>query len=292
MRRGGLGRGLSALIPSGDGATTGSIVDVSGTGATEVPVHLVSPNPSQPRRGFDPAGIDELARSITEVGMLQPILVRRQGDGFELIAGERRLRAARLAGLTTVPAVIRDTSERGTLREALIENTQRADLSALELAAAFDELAGELGGLDAAAEALGHSRSHVSNTVRLLSLPADVQGLLARDAIQAGHARALLGLPDPGAMSALALRTAAEGLSVRQVEELVRAYAGTSARRPRRSRAVRDAGLAEVEERLTDALGTRVRVSGAPARGRIVIEFASREDLSRIVRAVAPAPAR
>src|SRR5439155_3649711 len=170
-----------------------------------------------------------------------------------------------------------------SLREALIENIHREDLGPLELAAAFQELVGELGGTaDAVAERLGCSRAHVANTMRLLSLPADVQGLVAEGKILAGHARALLGLPDEAAMSALAVRVAGEGLSVREVEDLVRSYAARTLRRPRRERAA-DPSIAEAEEILSERLSTRVLVSMGRRRGRIVVEFASREDLERIV---------
>jgi len=274
-KRGGLGRGLSALIP---GATEES-------GLLEVPVHAVAPNPRQPREGFDEEALAALARSIQEVGVLQPIVVRLRDGGYELVAGERRLRAARMAGLTTVPAVVRETDQAESLREALIENIHREDLGPLELAAAFQELLEDLGvSQETLAERLGYSRAHIANTIRLLHLPGDVQRMVADGSLTAGHARALLALPDAEAQSSLALRAAAEGLSVRQVEELVRSYAehpavsGTSA-----AKAEPDPGMAEVEEILSEQLATKVRVQPGKRRGRIVIAFSGPEDLERIV---------
>ena len=225
-KRGGLGRGLSALIPGAPEAGEGF------GGLLEVPVNAVAPNPRQPRTRFDEETIEALAASIREVGILQPVVVRRSGDAaYELIAGERRLRAAKLAGLATVPVVVRDSDDSDTLREALIENIHREDLGPIELAEAFRQLLEELGlKQEELADRVGVSRSHIANTIRLLQLPLDVQQLLTDEKIQAGHARALLGLGDPGAQSALALRTAAEDLSVRDVEELVRRYVDTPVR--------------------------------------------------------------
>lgn len=276
MKRGGLGRGLSALIP---GAAEES-------GMLEVPIAAVSPNARQPRTEFAEETLAALARSIREVGVLQPVVVRRRDGGYELVAGERRLRAAKLAGLATIPAIIRETDDTDALREALIENIHREDLSPLELAAAFQELLEELGATqDVVADRLGCSRSHVANTIRLLSLPGDVQQLLAEGRLSAGHARALLSLPDDAARSSLALRVAAEGLSVRQVEELARSYGEQPAAPPGRQRTARepDPSVAEVEEILSEQLATRVQITMGKRRGRIVVEFGSPEDLERIV---------
>src|SRR5437660_1011839 len=208
---------------------------------------------------FAEEALAALARSIREVGGLQPIVVRVRDGAYELVAGERRLRAARLAGLPTVPAIIRDSDDTDALREALIENIHREDLAPLELAAAYQELLEELGSTqEEVAERLGCSRSQVANTIRLLSLPGDVQQLLAEGRLQAGHARALLGLPDDEARSAVALRVAAEGLSVRQVEDLVRSYAdhpastlAGNARPAPAAHGESDPGMAEVEEILS-----------------------------------------
>jgi ParB family chromosome partitioning protein len=274
MKRGGLGRGLSSLIPGA----------AEGRGLLEVPVSAIRSNPKQPREAFPEESLAALARSIREVGVLQPVVVRPREGGYELVAGERRVRAARLAGLATIPAIVREGSDTESLREALIENIHREDLSPLELASAFQELLEELGATqEAVAERLGCSRAHVANTIRLLSLPADVQKLLAEGRIQAGHARALLALPNDEARSALALRAAAEGLSVRQVEQLVRSYTEHPAVGTKAAAPPRDPMLSEVEELLSEQLATRVRVTLGKRRGKIVVEFASREDLERIV---------
>jgi ParB family transcriptional regulator, chromosome partitioning protein len=274
-RRGGLGKGLSALIP---GATEES-------GLLEVPVHAIAPNPRQPRETFQDETLAALARSIQEVGVLQPIVVRKREDGYELVAGERRLRAARLAGLATIPAVVRESDETESLREALIENIHREDLGPLELASAFQELLEDLGvSQETLAERLGFSRAHIANTIRLLQLPGDVQRMLAEGSLSAGHARALLALPDPEAQTGLALRASAEGLSVRQVEELVRSYTEHPATAPPPARLKEaDPALAEVEEILSEQLATKVRVQLGKRRGKIVVEFSGREDLERIV---------
>jgi ParB family transcriptional regulator, chromosome partitioning protein len=274
VKRGGLGRGLSSLIP---GATEDA-------GLLEVPVSAIQPNPRQPRLDFAEETLAALARSIREVGVLQPVVVRRRDGGYELVAGERRVRAARLAGLATIPAIVREGDDTESLREALIENIHREDLAPLELASAFQELLEELGVTqETVAERLGYSRAHIANTIRLLSLPAEVQRLLAEGKIQAGHARALLGLPDDEAKSTLALRVAAEGLSVRQVEDLVRSYVEKPvAAKPAATRDS-DPLLGEVEEILSEQLATRVHVMLGKRKGKIIVEFASKEDLERIV---------
>lgn len=279
MKRGGLGRGLSALIP-------GAVEE--GAGLLEIPVGAVAPNPRQPRTMFEDESLEALAVSIREVGVIQPIVVRRVGGEFELIAGERRLRAARLAGLATVPAVLRESDDSESLREALIENIHREDLNPIELAEAFRELLEELGlKQETLAERLGVSRSHVANTIRLLGLPSEVQQLLAERRIQAGHGRALLALGDGEAQRALALRAAAEDLSVREVEEVVRRYVDQPAEEPRPPRIEsgppEETSLVEVEEILSEQLATRVRIQMTKKRGRIVIEFGSADDLERIV---------
>ncbi len=279
MKRGGLGRGLSALIP-------GAVEE--GLGLLEVPVGAVAPNPRQPRTLFEEESLDALALSIREVGVLQPIVVRKALGGYELIAGERRLRAARRAGLATIPAVIRDSDDAESLREALIENIHREDLGPIELAEAFRELLEELGlNQETLAERLGVSRSHVANTIRLLQLPGDVQHMLADGRIQAGHGRALLALPSREAQNSLALRAAADELSVREVEELVRNYVehpASVAKKPVRQAPAPDAGsLAEVEEILSEQLATRVQIQMGKKRGRIIVEFGSADDLERIV---------
>jgi ParB family chromosome partitioning protein len=280
-KRGGLGRGLSALIPGAPEAG-------EATGLLEVPVNAIGPNPKQPRTRFDDEAIASLAASIREVGILQPIVVRRTGDGrYELIAGERRLRAARVAGLATVPVVQRDAGDEDLLREALIENIHREDLNPIEQAEAFRALLEELGlKQEELADRVGVSRSHIANTIRLLGLPFDVQQLLTDDKITAGHARALLSLGDQDAMTALALRVAAEDLSVRQTEEAVRRFieAPQASERPAAKAARSTEGnLTEVEEILSEQLATRVLIQMGAKRGRVVIEFGSPDDLERIV---------
>jgi len=272
VKRGGLGRGLSSLIPGAEDR-----------GLLEVPVSAILPNKRQPRKDFPEETLAALARSIREVGVLQPVVVRRRDGGFELVAGERRVRAARLAGLATIPAIVREGDDNESLREALIENLHREDLGPLEMAAAFQELLEELGVTqETVAERLGWSRAHVANTIRLLSLPGDVQTLLVEQKIQAGHARALLGLPDDESRSTLALRAAAEGLSVRQVEEIVRNYVVRENSDTGTGRAV-DPVMSEIEELLSEQLATRVMVMLGKRKGKIVVEFATKEDLDRIV---------
>ena len=280
-KRGGLGRGLSALIP-------GAPESGEASGLLEVPVNAVSPNPKQPRTRFDDEAIGSLAASIREVGILQPIVVRKAGAGYELIAGERRLRAAKVAGLATIPVVVRDTDDADTLREALIENIHREDLGPIELAEAFRQLLEELGlKQEELADRVGVSRSHVANTIRLLQLPLEVQQLLTDGKLQAGHARALLALGDAEAQNTLALRTVAEDLTVRDVEELVRRYVDGPADKPAKAEAVdpppSDTTMSEVEEILSEQLATRVQIQMGKKRGRVVIEFGSADDLERIV---------
>ncbi|HZD18634.1 MAG TPA: ParB/RepB/Spo0J family partition protein [Actinomycetota bacterium] len=276
-----MGRGLSALIP-------GAVEE--GAALLEVPVEAVAPNPRQPRTSFEDEALGALAVSIQEVGVLQPIVVRRVGQGFELIAGERRLRAAKRAGLATIPAVVRESDDAESLREALIENIHREDLNPIELAEAFRELLEELGlKQETLAERLGVSRSHIANTIRLLQLPSEVQQVLAERKIQAGHGRTLLSLGDAEAQRTLALRITAEDLSVREVEELVRNYlehpsgAKAAATALRAAPEPADNPLAEVEEILSEQLATRVTIQMGKRRGKIVVEFGSADDLERIV---------
>jgi len=279
-KRGGLGRGLSALIPGA--------VEESGAGLLEVPVESVLPNRRQPRTVFDDETLQALATSIQEVGILQPIVVRKSSAGYEVIAGERRLRAARLAGLATIPVILRDSDDAESLREALIENIHRENLNPIELAEAFRELLEELGlKQETLADRLGVSRSHVANTIRLLQLPTEVQQLLADGRIQAGHGRALLSLADGEAQTSLALRSAAEDLSVREVEDLVRRFLERPTAEPAAASEApsvpAQSSLAEVEEILSEQLATRVTIQMGRKRGKVVIEFGSADDLERIV---------
>jgi len=284
-KRGGLGRGLSALIPGAPEAGEAA------AGLMEVPVNAVAPNPKQPRTRFDDETIATLAASIREVGILQPLVVRRAGDGrYELIAGERRLRAAKAAGLASVPIVLRDSEDADLLREALIENIHREDLNPIEQAEAFKALLGELGlKQEELADRVGVSRSHIANTIRLLALPLDVQQLLADEKITAGHARAVLSLGDKEAMTSLATRIAAEDLSVRQTEDVVRRFLEVPQATEDKKRVAEsitakpDANLAEVEEILSEQLATRVSIQMGAKRGKVMIEFGSPDDLERIV---------
>lgn len=282
-RQTGLGRGLGALIP-GDG---GDDPRASSSAAyRELPVGAVTVNPYQPREHFDEGSLSALTASIREVGVLQPILVRAKGpEAFELIAGERRWRAAKRAGLKTIPAIVRSIEDLTSLEHALVENLHRQDLGALEEAAAFQQLMEDFGlTQEAVAQRVGKSRSAVANALRLLQLPAGVQGLLVDGALTAGHARALLGLPSRQEQDLLARRIVDEDLTVRQVEQLVR-DAAPVAEPPAPSRpqpAAKPAALLEVEAQLAERLDTRVRVSMGERRGKLTIEFADMDDLSRI----------
>lgn len=293
VRRGGLGRGLGALIPSGPAVTE------AGPGVRiveEVPVEAISPGSRQPRRHFDDEGIAGLSASIRQVGVLQPVVVRPVGEGrYELVMGERRWRAAREAGLDTIPALVSETDDREALQRALIENMHRRDLNAIEEAAAYQQLIDE-GGLthDELGEQLGVSRPAVSNALRLLELPPPVHRLVVDQRLTAGHARALLGLPDPVSMERLALRVAAEGSSVRDTEALVRKHRSIVDGPARPGSAARSAspGSVELGERLSDELQTRVQVTMGKRKGRIVIECGSADDLERIGRRILGAEPR
>ncbi len=274
-RRGGLGRGLESLIP-----TTGS-----GPFAL-IPIADIVPNPLQPRTRFDEESLDGLTESIREVGILQPVAVSALPDGgYALIAGERRWRAARRAGLTEIPAVIRTADNRSSLTEALIENVQRQDLTPLEEAAAYRQLLDDFELThDEVANRVGKSRSAVSNTLRLLTLPPTIQGMLERQEISAGHARALLAIEDRAYAEHVASRAAAEGWSVRQVEEAARARRGDPPARRAPVRHVRPVEIIELEERLSDHLGARVKIDYRNEKGRVEIPFGSLDDLERIYR--------
>jgi ParB family chromosome partitioning protein len=281
-KRGGLGRGLSALIPGAPEAGETS------TGLLEVPTGSIAPNPKQPRSRFDDETLAELAASIREVGILQPIVVRRAARGYEVVTGERRLRAAKLAGMATVPVVLRDSDDADLLREALIENIHREDLNPIELGEAFRQLLDELGlKQEELADRVGVSRSHIANTIRLLALPLEVQQLLTDEKLSAGHARALLALGDADAITSLSLRVAAEDLSVRETEEIVRRFIeGPPEPAPKKEGSEAgpaDPNLAEVEEILSEQLATRVQIRMGRKRGQVVIEFGSADDLERIV---------
>ena len=281
-KRGGLGRGLSALIPGAPEAGEAS------TGLLEVPANAIAPNPKQPRSRFDDETLNELAASIREVGILQPIVVRRTDRGYEVVTGERRLRAAKLAGLAMVPVVLRDSDDSDLLREALIENIHREDLNPIELGEAFRQLLDELGlKQEELADRVGVSRSHIANTIRLLALPLEGQQLLADEKLSAGHARALLALGDQEAIASLSLRVVAEDLSVRETEEIVRRFIEAPAEPAPKKKAEpsepSDPNLAEVEEILSEQLATRVVIRMGRRRGQVLIDFGSADDLDRIV---------
>jgi len=257
----------------------------------EIPLTEIEANPQQPRQAFDEEALEELAHSIKEVGLLQPIVVRQLASGsFQLVMGERRLRAAALAGMPAVTAIVRDTADDSLLRDALLENIHRVQLNPLEEAAAYDQLLVEFGVThEELAGRLGRSRSQITNTIRLLRLPVPVQRRVAAGVLSAGHARALLGLEDSGAQEALATRIVAEGLSVRATEELVAtAPAVTSRSRAKRTGRISAPGADDLAERLSDAFDTKVRVEIGRRKGRIVVEFGSIQDLERIVALMQP----
>jgi len=257
----------------------------------EVPIGAITPNPRQPRSVFDEDALEELASSIREVGLLQPVVVRPVMPGhFELVMGERRWRACQEAGLEHVPAIVRDTADDDLLREALMENLHREQLNPLEEAAAYQQLLDDFDAThDELAKKVGRSRPHISNTIRLLQLPGTVQRRVAAGVLSAGHARALLTLADPEEQDHLAHRIVAEGLSVRAVEEIV-AMGGQHLAKQRRAPAKRAVApaLTELADRLSDALETRVKVEQGQRKGKIVVEFASIEDLQRIVATMSP----
>ena len=323
MAKRGLGKGLGALIPTEDASSTGNerppastpkqarteVVESApaqsaslatnqsatdqGAVYAEIPVDALQANPRQPRTVFDEESLAELTFSITEIGLLQPVVVRRTADGYELIAGERRLRACQEAGMSTIPAIIRTTDDTEMLREALLENLHRADLNPLEEAAAYSQMLADFGCTqEELATRIGRSRPQVTNTLRLLKLPTSVQTKVAAGVISAGHARALLSLDSPEQMEAMAQRIVSEGLSVRSVEELVLVGdpSKEDKKRQRRERSKRSDELedlvSELTSRVADQLDTRVSVSGLGrknSKGALVIECADAEDLRRIV---------
>ncbi len=265
-------------------------VGVPGAQLREVSVDDVVPNPKQPRQVFDDEALDELTHSVREFGLLQPIVVReRTAGGYELIMGERRLRAARAAGLETVPAIVRDTTDDALLRDALLENIHRVQLNPLEEAAAYQQLLEEFGAThEELATRIGRSRSQVTNTIRLMKLPVKVQTRVAAGVISAGHARALLGLADADAQDALATRIVAEGMSVRATEEAVALAAAEEPVARRRTRRISAPGIEELGSRLSDRFETKVKIQIGRAKGRIVVEFGSVDDLQRIIGVMAP----
>jgi len=309
-RKGGLGRGLAALIPTGPAAGTTTPAerlarlqrpapatessvsrettdDSIGAVYREVPIDAVRPNPKQPRQVFDEQAMAELAHSIREFGLMQPIVVREIGDDrYELVMGERRWRAAQEAGLDRIPAIVRQTTDDAMLRDALLENIHRVQLNPLEEAAAYQQLLQEFEVThEELADRLGRSRPAITNTIRLLKLPVAVQRRVAAGVLSAGHARALLSLEDAGAQEDLAARIVAEGMSVRATEEAVVLARGAAPARPKPAprKPIQAPGLQDLAERLSDTFDTRVKVELGRRKGRIVVEFGSVDDLERIV---------
>ena len=282
VRKSGLGRGLEALIPVEEPAA-------DATDFAQIPIDLVKPNPSQPRRHFEEGAIDELAASIAAVGVLQPVVVTPDEGEYVLIAGERRWRAAKKAGLEAIPAVIRGASPESSLVEALVENLQRQDLNPLEEAHAFRQLMEDFGmSQEQVAEKVGKSRPAVSNTIRLLQLPGAIQTMVDSGRLSAGHARALVGLEDGRYAMYLAERAIAEGWSVRQMEEAVKTRKEMEAPEPGKPvREIRPVQIIELERRLSDHLGAKVRISYRNEKGKVEIKFGSVEELERIYRVMA-----
>ena len=298
-RRSGLGRGLGALIPS-------EVVEHRPATLVELPVAALEPNPRQPRRHFDEESLASLTASVRELGVLQPVLVRRLApDRYELIAGERRWRSAKRAGLVTIPAVVRETDDSTSLEQALVENLHREDLNPLEEAAAYQQLLDDFGLThEQLSRRVGKSRAAITNALRLFQLPPPVQKLLGDGQLSAGHARAILGTPDRAFQESIARRAVSEQLSVRMVEELVRSHEGSTQEEtvetssavpaadapPRRPSRLRPPGVLELEELLSEHLATRVKVQVASNRGKVIVEFATLEDLERIYRSMTSSP--
>lgn len=275
MSKRGLGRGLSALIPSA------SQESHAGEEITELPVDLISPNPDQPRTDLDEDAVAELADSIKKVGLLQPIIVRPLGEGYQIVAGERRWRACRLAGMERVPVRVRSSTEAESLELALIENLQREDLNAIEEARSYKKLLGQHQMTQAElADKVSKSRSTITNALRLLDLPEEVQELVYQGALTAGHARAVLSIADEGARLRLATKISDEGLSVREAENLARLVAAGQGQRVARPPAPKTFKI--VARKLRRYLGTNVRVRAGKDKNKIEIEFRSEEDLERI----------
>lgn len=287
-RRSGLGKGLGALIPT-------EVANQGGSALLEVPIDDIVTNTFQPRQTFDEESLVALTSSVRELGVLQPVLVRPAGEEgrYELVAGERRWRAAKRAGLRTIPALVRPVTDVVSLEQALVENLHRDDLNALEEAAAYQQLIEDFQLThDELATRVGKSRSAISNSLRLFQLSPAIQRLIGENQLSAGHARALLGTPDRGFQETLARRAVAESLSVREVEDAVRERNALGQKlsprdaRPPTGKQLRPPGLLELEELLSGHLDTRVRVEMGAKKGRIVIDFAALEDLERIYRAM------
>ena len=282
----GLGRGLGALIPSTSTSKEGSYYSEA-TGYQEVPIGSISVNPYQPRDVFDEDALKSLSLSIREVGVLQPVLIRRKSsDTFELIAGERRWRAAKRAGKETIPAIVRDVEDLTSLEHALVENLHRQDLGPLEEAAAYQQLIDDFQlSQEAVAKRVGKSRPAIANALRLLQLPSSVQGFLMDGRLTAGHARALLGLSSRQEQDQLANRAIEENLTVREVERIVR-EGSVSTKGTKKRPVKKSVAELEVERILSELLSTRVGVTIGSRRGKITIDFANNDDLTRILRII------
>jgi ParB family transcriptional regulator, chromosome partitioning protein len=311
-RRGGLGRGLEALIPSspqGVQEPEAEVADQESTVAQEaeepsgptfeqLPLGRIDPNPRQPREAFDEETLQDLTTSIEAVGVLQPIVVRPAGERYEIVMGERRVRAARAAGLERIPAIVRTTEDNQLLRDALLENVHREDLNPLEEAAAYKQLLADFGiTQQELASRLGRSRPVIANAIRLLGLPGSVQRRIAARTLSAGHANAVASLEDPVQQERLADRIVAEGLTVRMAEELAQRIKNGEPllgpdehARVRVRPAMQAPGMADLAERLSDRLETRVRVQLGKRKGKVLIEFATLDDLQRICDAIGLEP--
>lgn len=293
--RRGLGRGLEALIPANaDEAAHTGLQEVDGAKFDEIPVEAIQPNPRQPREDFDPDEMAELVYSISQIGLLQPIVVRPINETnsqvrFELIMGERRWRACQQAGLQTIGAIVRQTSDEDMLRDALLENLHRSELNPLEEASAYEQLLDDFGCThDGLAERIGRSRPQITNTLRLLKLTPAVQRRVAAGVLSAGHARALVGVGDAERQDQLAGRVVAEGLSVRALEELVTVADQGQSSTQRKRPSLNAPKLDDVATRLSESLETRVKVDLGKTKGKITIEFATIDDLQRIVDQIDP----
>lgn len=310
-KRTGLGRGIGALIPTTDQserpvdvffpggpkgapvaetpdaaeASSPALADVPGIRLITIDPHAIVPNPRQPRTHFDEDHLAELVHSVREFGVLQPVIVRRNGDGdYELIMGERRTRAARAAGLTEIPAIVRDTADEDLLRDALLENLHRSELNPLEEASAYQQLLDDFGiTQEELAVRIGRSRPQISNTIRLLRLPVPVQQRVAAGVLSAGHARAILSVEDPERMQQLADKVVNEDLSVRATEAAAKSLPAASESRSKPQAGARRAYLDEVAAKLGDRLNTRVQITLGARKGQVKIEFASIQDLNRIL---------
>ena len=291
----GLGRGLGALIPTENKTensqpnNNSTLSSVPGIEFAEIFLNQIKPNAKQPRQVFDEESLNELTFSIKEIGLLQPIVVRQiSSDEYEIVAGERRFRAAQKAGLEKIPALVRETKDDHMLRDALLENLHRSQLNPLEEAAAYQQLLEDFGGTqDELANKLGRSRPQVTNTLRLLKLPPVVQKRVAAGVLTSGHAKALLGLASEAEIETLASRIVSEGLSVRATEEIVAiGNVGKSETGQKKLPALKAPGLKELSDRLGDKLDTRVTITMGRAKGKVIIEFATLEDLRRIVEVI------